>query len=248
MGGEIDMKFKLGTKSKQRLQGVHPDLVAVVGLAIEKTDIDFTVLEGLRSKSRQRQLVDEGKSKTMNSRHLTGHAVDLAPIVNGQPSWDWKYYHQLAPFVKEAAEELGVELKWGGEWKSFPDGPHWQLKWHVYAADDMTPRADTQVIRPRPPAPLPPVQAPDPAPLADTVAPHAATEKLGGKVRGSIWQSKTIRSVLAITGLSGGNVVMIWEKLDDTEKMIVAGLTGLGMVCCAVIFGERLRKWIGGDR
>jgi peptidoglycan L-alanyl-D-glutamate endopeptidase CwlK len=121
------MTFKLGSTSLARLKGVHPDLVKVVQRAIEITPIDFTVLEGLRTRDRQKKLVARGASKTMNSYHLTGHAVDIAPLVEGKVTWDWKYYHQLAPAVKQAAKELGVNITWGGDWKTFKDGPHWQI-------------------------------------------------------------------------------------------------------------------------
>ena len=123
----VDQKFKLGATSLARLKGVHPDLVKVVKRAIELTPIDFTVLEGLRTKERQQQLVAKGASKTMNSYHLTGHAVDIAPLVDGKVTWDWKYYNQLAPVIKQAAKELGVNITWGGDWTSFKDGPHWQI-------------------------------------------------------------------------------------------------------------------------
>lgn len=129
------MTFKLGELSLNRLRGVHPDLVRVAKRAIEITDIDFTVLEGLRTLDRQRQLVAKGASKTLNSRHLTGHAVDLAPVIDGKVSWDWPLYHKLAKAVKQAARELGVPIEWGGDWKSFKDGPHWQLPWKAYPAD-----------------------------------------------------------------------------------------------------------------
>ena len=119
--------FKLGATSLARLKGVHPDLVRVVKRAIELTKQDFTVLEGLRSKERQKQLVAKGASKTMNSYHITGHAVDVAPIVNGQVSWDWKYYYPVRDAMKAAAKELGVKIEWGGDWKSFKDGPHFQI-------------------------------------------------------------------------------------------------------------------------
>jgi len=120
-------KFKLGATSLARLKGVHPDLVKVVKRAIELTPIDFTVLEGLRTKERQQQLVTKGASKTMNSYHITGHAVDIAPLVDGKVTWDWKYYNLLAPIVKQAAKELGVNITWGGDWATFKDGPHWQI-------------------------------------------------------------------------------------------------------------------------
>ena len=126
------MSYKLGLRSKQRLKGVHPDLVKVVKRAIEISDVDFTVLEGLRSVDRQRKLVDKGASTTMNSRHLTGHAVDLGAWVGGTVRWDWPLYHKIAAAMKQAAKELDVEIVWGGDWTKFPDGPHFQLDWGKY--------------------------------------------------------------------------------------------------------------------
>jgi peptidoglycan L-alanyl-D-glutamate endopeptidase CwlK len=126
------MPFALGARSLSRLEGVHPDLVKVVQLAIRKSDLDFAVLEGRRTVDRQRQLFGQGATKTMNSRHLTGHAVDLAPVINGDVSWDWPLYHRLAKTVKAAAAELGVPITWGGDWRTFKDGPHWELSWKAY--------------------------------------------------------------------------------------------------------------------
>lgn len=126
------MAYRLGMRSKRRLKGLHPDLVAVVKRAIELTEIDFTVLEGMRSVSRQRELVNKGASTTMNSRHLTGHGVDLGALVDGKVRWDWPLYHKIADAMKQAAQEKGIDLEWGGDWKSFPDGPHFQLSWKSY--------------------------------------------------------------------------------------------------------------------
>jgi peptidoglycan L-alanyl-D-glutamate endopeptidase CwlK len=123
------MSYSLGKKSKQKLEGVHEDIVAVVELAISKSEYDFTILEGLRSVERQKELVDTGKSTTMNSRHLNGHAVDIAPW---PISWEWEDYYPIAKVIKEAAEELDVDFEWGGDWKTFPDAPHWQLSWRKY--------------------------------------------------------------------------------------------------------------------
>jgi len=123
------MAYRLSQRSKNNLSGVHPDLVAVVKRAIEITDQDFSVIEGVRNIERQRQLVAQGKSQTMNSRHLTGHAVDLAPY---PLSWEWEYFYPIADAMKSAAEELEVDLEWGGDWESFPDGPHFQLSWGEY--------------------------------------------------------------------------------------------------------------------
>jgi peptidoglycan L-alanyl-D-glutamate endopeptidase CwlK len=126
---EIGKMYQLGVKSQSRLNGVHPDLVSVVKRAIEITEQDFTVLEGLRSIDRQKELVESGKSTTMNSRHLTGHAVDIAPW---PISWDWDHFYPIADAMKESAKELGVDIEWGGDWNSFPDGPHFQLSWGTY--------------------------------------------------------------------------------------------------------------------
>lgn len=119
--------FKLSRRSLDALKGVHPDLVAVVKRAIELTSVDFVVTEGLRTLARQKKLVAEGASKTMNSRHLTGHAVDLAPWLGGTVRWDWPLFYKLADAMKQAAAELKVPLVWGGDWRTFKDGPHFEL-------------------------------------------------------------------------------------------------------------------------
>lgn len=126
------MSIVLGQRSLSRLEGVHPDLVRVVKKAAALSSLDFTVLEGLRTEARQKQLLDLGATKTMNSRHLTGHAVDLAPMVGGTVRWDWPLYHQLAVIVKEAAKAENVPIQWGGDWRTFKDGPHWELPWKAY--------------------------------------------------------------------------------------------------------------------
>jgi peptidoglycan L-alanyl-D-glutamate endopeptidase CwlK len=123
---------------EERLDGVHPDLAAVVRKAALIAPYDIFVLEGLRTREKQEQLVKSGASQTLDSRHLTGHAVDLAPNLDtdgdgdDEPSWHWGHYDRLAPVVKQAAAELGIEIEWGGDWKSFRDGPHWQLPKRTY--------------------------------------------------------------------------------------------------------------------
>jgi len=128
------MTYELSKRSKDRLSGVHPDLVRVVEKAISISDIDFTVLEGVRSIARQEQLVKSGASQTMRSRHITGHAVDLGAYVAGQVRWDWPLYHKLADTMKKAAAECNVPIEWGGDWTSFKDGPHFQLPHKEYPA------------------------------------------------------------------------------------------------------------------
>ena len=126
------MSIILGTRSLARLEGVHPDLVRVVKKAAAMSDLDFTVLEGLRTVARQKQLFAQKATKTMNSRHITGHAVDLAPMLGGKVSWDWPLYDRLSDVVKAAAKAEKVPLTWGGDWKTFKDGPHWELPWKQY--------------------------------------------------------------------------------------------------------------------
>ena len=126
------MSFKLGKRSLSNLEGVHPDLIKVVKRAIELTQVDFTVIEGLRTKERQAQLLKEKKTTTLNSRHLTGHAVDIVAWVDGTVSWDWKHYYILEKAVKQAAKELKIPIEWGGDWKTFKDAPHWQLPFKNY--------------------------------------------------------------------------------------------------------------------
>jgi len=122
-------------RSLKSLTGIHPDLRRVMDRALQESPIDFVVIEGLRTVKRQRQLVAQGASKTMNSRHITGHAVDIVPLgPNGKIAFDWPLYYRLAPAVKAAAKAEGVALIWGGDWKSFRDGPHFELDRKVYPA------------------------------------------------------------------------------------------------------------------
>ena len=124
--------FRLSTRSISRLKGVHPDLVKVVNRAIEISTVDFAVLEGLRTAERQQQLVKAGASLTLKSRHLTGHAIDLGAMVDGKIRWDWPLYHKIAEAMKDAARELKITIVWGGDWRMFKDGPHFELDRKVY--------------------------------------------------------------------------------------------------------------------
>ena len=126
------MPYKLSRRSLERMQRVHPDLVKVVLMAIELTEVDFGVTEGVRTVERQRELFAKGASKTMNSRHLTGHAVDLVAYVGSEVRWDWPLYHKIADAMKRAAKSLGVPIIAGADWKKFPDGPHFELDRKTY--------------------------------------------------------------------------------------------------------------------
>lgn len=132
-------------RDEQRLQGVHPDLVRVVCAAVGNSDVDFIVTEGLRTLARQKELLAKGASRTLKSRHLTGHAVDLAVVIGGEVRWDWPLYMKLANSMRLAAITENVPIVWGGTWKllntgkppftlhkSFPDGPHFELLSSTY--------------------------------------------------------------------------------------------------------------------
>ena len=114
------------------MKGVHSDLVEVIRAAMVTSPVQFIVTEGLRTPARQRALVAAGASRTQNSRHLTGHAIDVAAMVDGQVRWDWPLYPRIAEAVKAAAKARGVALIWGGDWKSLRDGPHFELDRKVY--------------------------------------------------------------------------------------------------------------------
>ena len=124
------MSYKLGTRSLQSLSGVHPDMVAVVKLAITITEVDFTVIEGIRNINRQRELLKAGKSTTLNSRHITGHAVDMVPW---PVDWnDLERFETMAEAMKVASDSLEIPIVWGGDWKSFYDAPHFELNRKEY--------------------------------------------------------------------------------------------------------------------
>lgn len=131
------MGYRLSKRSRDRLKHVHPDLVLVVGRAIQITDVDFSVLEGARTIQRQKALIKQGASKTLNSRHIKDnqgicYAVDLGAYVGGQIRWDWPLYDKISNSMKQAAQELGIPIEWGGDWRTFKDGPHFQLPHKFY--------------------------------------------------------------------------------------------------------------------
>ena len=114
--------FKLGTKSRKNLVGVHPHLVAIVERAIEITQQDFNVFEGVRTSAQQKLNYQKGTSTTLhNSRHLVGkdgyaHAVDLVPLIKGQLKWDWDGCYKISEAVRQASIELNIPIRWGGVW------------------------------------------------------------------------------------------------------------------------------------
>lgn len=132
MSASVTKPFRFSARSRRNLADVHPDLRAVAERALELSPVDFVVTEGLRTVTRQKELFRAGASRTMNSRHLTGHALDVAAWVAGSVRWDWPLYGQIAGAFKQAALERGVKLVWGGDWTSFKDGPHFELDRKAY--------------------------------------------------------------------------------------------------------------------
>lgn len=136
--------FSFSSRSKGNLEGVHPDLVRIAHKALELTTMDFVITDGVRTTEEQKRLVAQGKSKTMNSRHLTGHAIDIVPY---PISWDWKDFYPVADAFISACHHLNIPLRWGGNWRqrdlrtwtgsakelhkaytgTFSDGPHWEM-------------------------------------------------------------------------------------------------------------------------
>ena len=121
------MSFRLSRRSRDRLVGVHPALAAVIEVAIQTSPVDFMVTEGVRTPARQAALVHAGASRTLKSRHLTGHAVDIAALVDGQVRWDWPLYPRIAAAIKAAAIRLDTPIIWGGDWTRLRHGAHFEL-------------------------------------------------------------------------------------------------------------------------
>lgn len=123
--------MSLTPRSLKHLEGVHDDLVRVVHRAAELSEVPFVITDGVRTLAEQKALKAAGASQTLNSRHLTGHAVDVAATVNGKIRWDWPLYPRIAAAFKQAAKELETPIVWGGEWK-MKDGPHFELDRRKY--------------------------------------------------------------------------------------------------------------------
>lgn len=130
------MSFVLSSRSRRNLVGVHPDLIRIVERAAQLSPVQFVVAEGIRSAARQKEVVAAGASRTMRSRHLTGHAVDLGAIVGGKYSNVWALYQKIRIAMDAAAAEFGHNLRWGGDWDDdgdesdehgLRDGAHFEL-------------------------------------------------------------------------------------------------------------------------
>lgn len=150
-------KYQWGARSLSRLHTCHPLLITLMQRVIARPDLplDLSVLCGHRTREEQDAAVARGASRLRwpKSKHnrQPSHAVDVAPYVGGAVSWAWPHYHAVAPVIRaewaamqaEGLVPAGVGLVWGGDWASFPDGPHWELSGVVDAdgAADQPPLA-----------------------------------------------------------------------------------------------------------
>ena len=110
------MIYQLSQRSLARLEGVDERLVKIVSRAIQITDTDFGVIQGLRTEEEQKALVEKGASKTMKSKHLEGLAVDLMAYIDGRGSWELNVYDNIAEAMQQAATEESVDIRWGAAW------------------------------------------------------------------------------------------------------------------------------------
>jgi len=150
---------KFSKRSIGNLTGVHPHLQVVTARALQISPVDFLVIDGLRTREQQKLYVSQGKSKTMNSAHLTGYAVDLVPLDSeGGIDWDkFGPFELVAGAMMQASKEFDVPLRWGGDWdrdgdhkdERFRDGPHFELDRPAYdwsAPHPSVPRSEWPVV------------------------------------------------------------------------------------------------------
>jgi peptidoglycan LD-endopeptidase CwlK len=138
----MSLKFKLSPRSLRMLEGVDERLIDVVHIAIERTNVDFGVIDGVRTIAAQKKLVKAGASLTLNSLHITGKAVDLLAYVGNRGSWELNLYDDIAEAMQEGALEVGVPIRWGAAW-NVPD----IRRWHGTMEQAMNHYIDTRRIQ-----------------------------------------------------------------------------------------------------
>ena len=134
------MKREWDKVSVERMKGIHPDLRKLADAVLQAAPWPIRVTEGLRTIERQRQLVAIKASKTMRSRHLTGHAIDVVPYIDldrdgkieTEELYNKQLFRQLIPIAKDCAEKLSISVVWGYDWGW--DMPHWELNARFYPA------------------------------------------------------------------------------------------------------------------
>jgi peptidoglycan L-alanyl-D-glutamate endopeptidase CwlK len=123
-----------GKTSLYNLKGIHPDLRQLADRALYLSPVDFRIVDGLRTLAEQKENLKKGVSKTLRSRHLTGHAIDFAVLKLGEIDWyDLTSFGVIGQCFRTASAELKIKIVWGGEWK-WKDWGHIQLDWGAYPA------------------------------------------------------------------------------------------------------------------
>ncbi len=115
-------------RSETSLLGVHPRLAELADKVLNASPLDIMIIEGLRTRARQAELVKNGASRTRRSYHIIGRAIDFVPLIDGEVTWHWPHFKRVGPVWEREAEAMGIKITWGGRWKNFPDGPHVQLE------------------------------------------------------------------------------------------------------------------------
>lgn len=138
-----DLPSFVNTRHDIADNGVKADLMRVYNRAAEiarQQGYTIHIRQGVRTKEEQHRYFSKGTSKTMNSRHLTGDALDLAVKYSGKQTdeQDWYWVRRINVAMQQASKETGVPIEWGGNWKSFKDGFHWQLPWSYRSTDKQT--------------------------------------------------------------------------------------------------------------
>jgi peptidoglycan L-alanyl-D-glutamate endopeptidase CwlK len=124
-GGTNSHEGGFSKRSQQHLAEIHIDLYEVVFLARLLSEVPFEITDGLRTIEEQRDYFNNGFSKTMRSKHLDGLAVDVVPI---PVTWEPEAFYPIAEAMKQAADILDTPIVWGGDWRTFKDYPHFELK------------------------------------------------------------------------------------------------------------------------
>ena len=220
------MGFSLSQRDLQRLSKVHPDLVKLVVEVAQYGETYFMVGEGVRSSEKQREMVQKGLSQTMNSRHLLhpdgyAYAVDLLPLIKLEGEWKvsqgWAPYYPLARDMKAAAEEHGVALVWGGDWKSFKDGPHFELDRKVYPG-----KSHYSFVEP------------------DDIDPSEGDYPYEKQEKPTVAKSRTMWAGGSILGSIGGSIVAWFKGIDLSDVTIICAT--VIVVATLIILRDRLRR------
>src|SRR5580765_2952635 len=125
-------RMRWSAASLYNLKGIHPDLRELADATLKASPRDFRIVDGLRTVAAQREKVKKGVSKTMRSRHLTGHAIDFAVLTRGEIDWyDLVGFGVVGHVFQSEAKRLGIKINWGGDWRR-KDWGHIQLDWRAY--------------------------------------------------------------------------------------------------------------------